>query len=302
MTENFATTIVIGEDTSGPAGVLTGPVAVLGTNAVIRTRPITTMTRKDPWRSSAEAIPIISAPFVGWACDVGNSHASDLILEAMGDPGRSETDGPEITWKVGRASDVRRFDFHAALVEGGDMLVREAALASAQLVVERGRIANWITEWVGRRTGEGVPEWTPEDYTNTEYATAATTTVTVDDEELPVFSVALQISRAIKAANFTEAGRASAWEGSLAFDVIGRAALRLDSADALDALQGGILTRAIEITILAGNRTRVITIPKCACEIRERRLVGPGTYEHLMDFAVLREEGQDLITITSSTP
>lgn len=302
MTENFLTTIALSESTGSPAGLLAGPYQVQGTNALVRTEAISTLTRKDPWRATKESTPLLAAPGFAWACDVGDGQASDVILDAIGDPGRSEEAGNLRTWRVGRASEARRFDFHADAVGGGDILVQNAALVSAQLVIERGAIANWTTNWAGRSIAAEDPAWTVEELQNTEYATAVTTTITIDDEELRIFSAAIQIDRRIRAANFGEDGIARNWAGSPAFDVVGRVALRLEASDFLGAMTGQILERAIAITMVAGDRTRTLTLAKCACEIPDHRLIGQGTYEHLMDFAVIREEGQDVLTITSETP
>jgi hypothetical protein len=302
MSENFLSTLSIKEAASSPAGLLAGPYQIHGSNSLIRTRPITTLTRKDPWRSSAESLPVLVEPSFAWACDVGDSIASDIILDAMGDPTRSTEAGNTRTWKIGRADDVRRFDVWGEPVEGGDIRVTDAGLSTAQLVIERGRIASWVTDWVGWQILGTAPAWTPEELTNTTYATAVTTTVTVDGETLRVFSGAVNIGRQLQAANFSQDGAASVWAGALAFDVVGRLALRLEASDAIAALQGQILTREIVIEMVAGTRTRTITLPKCSCEIRERRLHSQGTYEHILDFAVLREEGEDVMTVTSTTP
>lgn len=301
MIENFFSTLAIGGAAGSPAGLMDGPYGIQASNGLIRTEAVETLTRKDPWRSSVESLPVLVMPTFAWACDVGDGDASDIILDAMGDPGRGDDTAGTRTWKIGRADDVRRFDVAAAPTEGGDIRVLGAALNSAQLVIERGRIASWSTEWVGRQIDDTTPVWTPTDLENTTYATAPTTTITLDGETLRIFSGAINVGRGIRAANFSEAGVAGAWTGDLAFDIVGRMALRLEESDFLAAMQGEILTREIVITMTAGTRVRTFTLPKCACELRERRLVGPGTYEHLVDFAVLREEGAEIMTVTSTS-
>lgn len=299
MIENYATELAIQQATGSPAGLMTGAYRIHGTNAMVRTQAIASLTRKDPWRSSADTIPILIEPAVAWACDVGDQDATEVIFDALGDPTRATDVAGVRTWRLGRASSVRRFDFHAATTEGANVRVKDMGLTSAQLVIERGNIANWMTEWAGWSIDDTDPAWTTTDLGNETYATAPTTIVTIDGAGYKVFAAAVSISRPMVPANFSQAGSAQAWAGGLAFDVVGRLALRFDPGDFEDLIQGEIQTREIVIEMTAGSRVRTLALPSCAVEMRDRRLIGPGTYEHLVDFAVLREEGQDVMTMTS---
>lgn len=299
MTENFATLLQIQADPDGPAGLLDGPYQIDSVQAAVRRSERVGVTRQDPWRALAVSRPLLVTPEIAWNHEIGDSIAHDLIWDALGDPGRGDLTGSTRTWRIGRPDGVRRFDFVAQLVEGGALVIGGAACSTCQIAIERGRIVTAMTEWVGRSLSTTDPAWDPELLANENFATSLISSVNFDDLEIPIFSAGITISRDIQAANLDLDGTARSWRGTLAVDILGRLALRLDSSDHLDLLLGQVQHRAITLTLVAGARTRTIELPRCAVECTERRLVERGQYEHVIEFAVLRDSDQDLAIVTS---
>jgi len=301
MSENFRSAIEVRQGT-GPAGLMTGTYAMTTSLVKLARRALTGIMVRDPWRSTAANQPILSGKSLAVAFDVSDGENCELMFDALGDPGRGTDVAGTRTWKVGRPSDVRRFDFALLPVEGGNLELREAALVQAQLVIERGRMVTCFTEWEGRQLIDDHDAWTTTDIGGVNYAGALDATVDFDGEAGPVFSAALSVSRDLRAANYTLAGVARNWKGSLTPDVVGRIAVRTTAADFASMMMGETFERAITLTITAGAKVRTLTLPRCICEAGERQLVARGTYEHVLEFALLRESGQDALTVTTTTP
>lgn len=301
LTENFRSVIQARQGT-GPAGLMTGTYALTASQVKLSRKALSSMMVRDPWRSTAANLPILSSKSMALAFDVSDGENCELMFDAMGDPGRATDVAGTRTWKVGRPSDVRRFDFALLPVEGGDLELREAALVQAQIVLERGRMLSCFTEWQGRELTTDHDAWTATDIGGTNYAGALDATVDFDGESGPVFAFAISVNRDLRAANFTLAGVAQNWKGSLTPDVVGRIIVRTDAAEFAAMMMGGTYEKEITVTLTAGAKVRTITLPRCICEVGERQLIARGTYEHVLEFALLREAGQDALTITSTTP
>lgn len=299
MTENFATSVIIAEDVTGPSGLVAGPFLVNSIGFLLGREAITNLQRRDFWRAITTTVPILSQYQIGWEFDFGDSDVPEAIFDALADPERGTEASGVRTWKLGRPDDVRRFDFIIDPVEGGHFEARECAIASAQFVFERGRIATCLTRWVARflTTDDSAPTATNAD--NTTFAAAPTVEVEIDGLPARVFSGALDLSRTIEPAQFDANGRASQWTGRQTVDVLGRLACRFSEEEFANLVTGEVIESEMVIRITAGTRVREISMSTVRMEVGERTFVGEGTYEHLIQFAVVRSEGQEIATITS---
>lgn len=300
MTENFATSVIVGEDITGPAGLVAGPFLVSSISLLLGREAITSLQSRDFWRAVTNTVPILSQYQIGWEFDLGDSDVTELVFDALADPARGDDTAGVRTWKLGRPDDVRRFDFILDPVEGGHFEARECAIASAQFVFERGRIATCLTRWVARHftTEDSAPTATNAD--NTTFAAAPTVEVEIDGLPAQVFSGALSFTRVIEPAQFAATGRASQWVGEQAVDVLGRLACRFSDEEYATLMSGQVIEAEMVIRIVAGDRTREITMPAVRMEVGERTFVGEGTYEHLIQFAVVRTEGEEIAVLTST--
>jgi len=299
MTENFATTLIVEEDATGPAGLVAGPFMVNSISALLGREALTSLQSRDFWRAVTKTVPILSTFALGWEFDVGDSECTEIIFDALADPTRGDDTAGVRTWRMGRPDDIRRFNFIIDPVEGGHFELRAAALRSAQFAIERGRLATCLTQWVGREltTDDSAPSSTAA--SNTRFASAPTCTITLDGWDIPVFSGAIAFNRDVQPAQFDLNNVASKWTGEQSVDVLGRINTRLSSGNFASLMRGGVIEKAITVTMTAGARVRVIELPVCRLEVSERTLVGEGTYEHLVQFAVVRSEGADIMTATS---
>jgi len=301
MTENFATSLIVRADAIGPQGIIAGPYLVNGSNALLSRTTETSLDRRDLWRSITERVPVMSRHQLGWEFEVGDSDVFELVADALADPGRSTDAAGVRTWRIGRPDDVTRWDFIMDPVEGGHFELLAAACSSAQLVIERGRIASVSTQWQGRSlvTNDSNPEATEAD--NTQMAGSLSCYVAIGGMIAPVFSGAVSFTREISAAQYNMQNVATRWTGRQVVDVLGRLVCRVPSDNFATMMRGGVIERSITITLDAGSRRRVITIPAARMQILTRGVINAGTYEHVIEFASVRITGQDLATITSST-
>lgn len=303
MTENFATTAIIREDATGPAGLVAGPFMVASNSLLLGRETLSSISRRDFWRALTETVPVLSGFSIGWECDVGNCETTELIFDALADPGRGTDEAGLRTWLLGRPDDVRRFDFIIDPVEGGHFEALGCAIQSAQLVMERGRIASWMTRWVGRSLTTEDSEPTATNQDNSAFAAAPTVEIAFSEfDGIPVFAGAISFSRRIDPAHYGTDSIATKWKGDQAVDVIGRCACRVSVDDFADMMMGEVIESGVTITLTAGDRVRVITIPSCRLEVGERTMVGEGLYEHVVQFAVVRSEGEDILSFTSEEP
>lgn len=299
MTENFATSLEVREDATGPAGLIAGPYRLDATSALLGRETLTSIQRRDFWRAVTKTLPIISAHGLGWEFDVGDCDSLELVLDAMADPGRSTDSAGVRTWRFGRPESIRRFDFIIDPVEAGHFELLRAGCQSAQIIMERGRLASCVTRWGGQElsTTDTSTDSTP--LQNQTFAAAPTCTIEIEDFTGPVFSGALLLQRDIEPAGYDETGVASGFKGQSVVDILGRLACRASTADFADMMAGDVLERSVVITMTAGTRRRVLTMPACRLEVGERQLIGQGTYEHLIEFAVIRTTDQDCLSVTS---
>lgn len=299
MTENFATSLIIGEDASGPAGLVAGPFMVYGVSALLTREVATMLERRDFWRGMTVNEPVISMFSAGWEFDVGDGIALDLVLDALADPDRGTDVAGVRTWKFGRPDDVRRFDLIFDPVEGGHYELRGSAVISAQLVMERGRLVTCVTQWVGRSltTEDSAPSFTSGD--NAAFAAAPTVTVDIGGEDWPVFAGAISFNRPLSPAQLDLDSVATKWTGRQTVDIVGRLLCRTSVSNFGSLIRGNVVNKELTFTIECEGRTRTLTIPAARLEMAERTMIGEGTYEYVVEFAALRLEGEDLMTATS---
>lgn len=299
MTENFATDLAIREDATGPAGLIAGPYRVNAVSALLQREMLTGTERRDVWRAITHRVVALSGHSLGWEFDVGDADTLELVIDSLADPGRATDLAGVRTWPMGRPTSVRRFDFIIDPVEGGHFELLRAACVSAQIGIERGRVATCLTRWAGQDLSTADTATEPDDLYSVEFANAATCTIDVEGVTGKVFAGAIAFDRDIQPAGYRETGGATGWKGSGTVDVLGRIACRLDTDDFADLMIGTILDREIIITMQAGARARTITLPSCRIMLAQRTFIGEGTYEHQFEFAVVRSEDQDVAVFTS---
>lgn len=299
MTENFATSLIVTEDTAGPAGVVAGPYSMRGTNVLLTRRPITVIQRRDPWRSVTHQVPILSRHQLGWEFEVSDAETTELIFDALADPDRTTDVSGLRTWNLGQPGDVRRFDFALDPVEGGHFELRAAALIEAQLVMDRGRLATWTTQWLGRELTTDDSEPVATDQSGINFGGSLDVQIEFDDIEATIMSGAIAFTRNIEPAQYDDRNMATQWTGRHSVDVVGRIVCRLPFGDYAEMMVGKLIETGITVSFASGNKERQIILPAVRMQTTNRAFISQGTYEYSVDFVAVREVGQSVAVLTS---
>lgn len=299
MTENFATSLIVAEDATGPAGAVAGPFSIRGTNVLLSRRPITAIQRRDAWRSVTHQLPVISSHQLGWEFEISGSDATEIVFDALADPGSSTLVGGLRSWQLGQPSDVRRFDFVLDPVEGGHFELRGAACTEAQLVMDRGRLATWTTQWVGRQLTTDDSEPTATDASGANFGGAIDVQIAFADIEAVIMSGAVAFTRDLAPAQYGTDNVAKQWTGRHSVDVVGRLICRIPNADYAELVVGRLIDTAATIQINCGQRERMIELPAIRLQATNRAFISQGTYEYSIDFVAVRTVNEPVASFTS---
>jgi hypothetical protein len=299
MTENFATSLIVAEDDTGPAGVITGPFSVRGTSALLTRQTQTAISRRDMWRAVTHQIPILSRHQIGWEFESSDSETTELLFDALGDPGRTTDVAGLRTWSLGQPNDVRRYNFVTDPVEGGHFELRGAACVEAQVVVDRGRLATWTTQWIGRQLTTEDSDPTATDASGDVFGGALQAQVEFSDIEATVLSCAVAFTRDITPAQYDLDNIATQWVGRHAVDAVGRIICRLPFGDYAELILGDIIETDLTISLTTGDKLRQIILPAVRLQANTRALVSAGTYEYSVEFVAVREYDSPVAYLTS---
>jgi hypothetical protein len=297
--ENWLSTLELVADSSGPAGLTLNAATFLPLSlARIQRRVLSSVQRRDPHKQLEEARAIHSSYAMGWDFQVSDADVPLLAcMEALGDPGSMAVVPGGHTCEVRTSTSARRYHATARGTDGTTQALESGILTDLQLSIERRSLLRVATTWEFWRMLDSAPDLSPANFSQTGYANPADTVVRIGGIEAVVFAGSLAFGREARPAGFTEDGEATAWEGSLVPDMVGRLVMRLDSDDFMDAFEGTVNT-SLEIEIPTPGKTLTISAPKCALQIPDKRAVGPELYEHIVEFVAQKAPSSPLFTLS----
>lgn len=298
-TDNWLSTLSMVADATGPAGLLLNSATFLPLSlARVQRRAISSVQRRDPFRHMEEARAVLSSFALGWDFQVSDAEAPlHLIMEALADPGSVQVSGGGHTGEIRTSKDARRFNATALGVDGTTLGLEGGLLRDCMLSMERRTLVRVATAWDFWKLNTEPLDLAPLTPAQTGYATPDEIVVRIDGVAGTVFAGSLSFGREAGPAGFNDEGVASAWDGNLTPDLVGRLVLRMDTDDFYEALQE-TFHAALEIEIPTPGKTFTISVPQCAMQVPEKRAAGVETYEHVLELVACKLPASPLLTFT----
>jgi hypothetical protein len=301
MNENWRSVVGFEHDATGPDRLITWTPRPLNSSAVnLKRDEVATLRQRSPHRAASNVRGILSTYSVEWDWPLTSTlEYLRIILEMIGDPGRSDTADETTTYKVGRGKDPIRSNIYLDGVDGSHYQAVSCILTDWTLNVDLAQHIRSESTFAARelRMMESAYSWPDEAPASGRVASAKDALVTIGGAQYPVFGWSVGFQREASAAGLDEDGIASAWGGNLTFDIGGKLVCRAPADEFEEAFTSQRFDPITAVVELPGGASLTLQFPHCVLQADSKRIVSPELYEYALSWSALQAADSELATL-----
>lgn len=299
--ENWRSTVGFEHDATGPDRLVAWSPRLMNSSGLdLKRNVVASLRRRDPHRAASEQLNLLSTFAAEWDFPLTSAvEYLQLVLEALGDVGRTNAAEGSTVYKVGRGKDPVRTNLYMDGVDGTHHKAAGCILTDLTLNVDTLKSVTVGATWAARElvTGGGAFAGDAAPASG-RLAMGRDSLVTVGETQYPVFGWSVGFQREAQPAGLNENGVASAWGGNLTFDIGGKLVCRCTRPDFDEALTSQRIDPITAVIQFAGGSSLTMAFHRCILQADAKRVVSPEQYEYSLSWAATQADDDDCAIIT----